>query len=278
MKIKRICKFCGKEFYINSCYIKYGRGKFCSLKCRAQYWRKKNSGKNSPLWKRQKCICKTCGKEFYAKQCDIKRGSGKYCSKNCWKMDKKASRIAVCKNCGKIFIKKRKESKFCSIVCVLEWRRKTKFYSKLKRKSKKIKRTCKLCKKTFYVFPRTVKRGGGIFCSRKCAGKWQSENKIRENAINWRGGKSFEPYGMEFNNKLKKKIRERDNYTCQECGMTEKELGYKLHIHHIDYDKKNNNPDNLISLCRSCHLQTNFKREDWTKYFQGKIRKTVRGG
>ncbi|GAG97080.1 unnamed protein product, partial [marine sediment metagenome] len=57
---------------------------------------------------------------------------------------------------------------------------------------------------------------------------------------------------------LKGQIRRRDNYTCQQCGYTEKKLGYKLSVHHIDYDKKNNNINNLISLCRVCHSQTNF--------------------
>ncbi len=87
----------------------------------------------------------------------------------------------------------------------------------------------------------------------------------------WLGGKSFEEYGEEFTEGLKETIRERDNYTCQECGFTQEELGYTLSIHHMDYNKKNNNPDNLISLCRSCHQQTNFRREDWMGYFQNKI-------
>ena len=87
----------------------------------------------------------------------------------------------------------------------------------------------------------------------------------------WLGGKSFEPYSPEFNKNLKLRIRKRDNYTCRECGYTEEELGYILRIHHIDYNKKNNKENNLISLCRNCHAQTNFNREDWTKYFQGII-------
>lgn len=93
----------------------------------------------------------------------------------------------------------------------------------------------------------------------------------------WLGGKSFEPYGVEFNKKLRKQIRGRDNYRCQECFRHQDELFNwskgkkdKLIVHHIDYNKKNNKPKNLISLCRTCHLQTNFDREDWIKYFQGK--------
>jgi len=102
---------------------------------------------------------------------------------------------------------------------------------------------------------------------------WTPERKTKqcgENHYNWQGGLSFEPYGIEFNDELRSQIRERDNHTCQECQHTEKQLGCILDVHHIDYDKKNNSPENLISLCRSCHSQTNFGREDWTEYF-GKI-------
>ena len=98
-----------------------------------------------------------------------------------------------------------------------------------------------------------------------------------KNHPNWQGGKSFEPYGIEFNNKLKEFIRKRDNYRCQECFRHQDELftksgrRYKLNIHHIDYNKQNNNSDNLISLCRNCHTQTNFNRNDWIEYYNKKL-------
>ena len=93
----------------------------------------------------------------------------------------------------------------------------------------------------------------------------------------WQGGKSFEPYGLGFNKKLKEQIKKRDNYRCQECFRHQDELysksgrKYKLLIHHIDFNKKNNHLNNLISLCRNCHIQTNFKRENWIKYFQRRV-------
>lgn len=92
-----------------------------------------------------------------------------------------------------------------------------------------------------------------------------------ENHPNWQGGKSFEPYSLEFNKHLKKEIRKRDNYTCQQCRHKEKDLKRKLSVHHIDYNKKNNSPNNLISLCVVCHAQTNYDRNDWTQYFENKV-------
>lgn len=86
----------------------------------------------------------------------------------------------------------------------------------------------------------------------------------------WKGGISFEPYPTDWIDSLKDSIRKRDNYTCQMCGVHQDELNgwyKKLDIHHIDYDKNNLDPINLISLCRNCHSKTNTNRNYWTNYF-----------
>lgn len=82
---------------------------------------------------------------------------------------------------------------------------------------------------------------------------------------NWKDGASFEPYASEFNNRLKRLILERDNYTCQNpnCWKTSK----RLVPHHIDYNKKNCDPSNLITLCNSCNSRANFDREYHTAYY-----------
>jgi len=84
-----------------------------------------------------------------------------------------------------------------------------------------------------------------------------------ENHPNWKGGISFESYGPEFNNSLKDYVRGRDDYICAICGKPTGVEGYCIPVHHIDYDKKNNDPMNLISLCESCHAKTNFNRRFW---------------
>ena len=69
------------------------------------------------------------------------------------------------------------------------------------------------------------------------------------NNINWNPDKQDE-YGYEFNRHLKKRILERDNYKCQHCASSK-----KLVIHHKDENKLNNAEDNLIVLCRTCHMK-----------------------
>jgi hypothetical protein len=90
----------------------------------------------------------------------------------------------------------------------------------------------------------------------------QSEShkgKTGDKSSNWRGGISFEPYPPEWTKTLKESIRQRDNFTCQYCG--EKQTTRKLDVHHIDYNKENLNPDNLISLCLKCHRITSGNRD-----------------
>lgn len=81
----------------------------------------------------------------------------------------------------------------------------------------------------------------------------------------WKGGISFEPYSVDWTRTLRRAIRERDHYICQICGELQGDIAFD--VHHIDYDKKNCNPDNLATLCRRCHMKTNQNREYWLRYF-----------
>lgn len=65
---------------------------------------------------------------------------------------------------------------------------------------------------------------------------------------------------QEFN-KFSRRILERDNFTCLWCSQ----VGGELNAHHLDfwadYPEKRFDMDNLITLCRPCHLklhQNNF--------------------
>ena len=48
----------------------------------------------------------------------------------------------------------------------------------------------------------------------------------------------------------------RDHYTCQSCGID----GVPLEIHHISYaNYGDENPEDLVSLCRHCHQSIHDK-------------------
>jgi hypothetical protein len=81
-------------------------------------------------------------------------------------------------------------------------------------------------------------------------------------------------YDAEFFRK-KNTIRERDNYTCQKCFKKDGQF-YKIEVHHIDYDKKNNKDNNLICLCHLCNVRANFNRTYWKQYYQKKMKEILK--
>ena len=89
-------------------------------------------------------------------------------------------------------------------------------------------------------------------------------------------GRGYCKYSHKFNNKLKNKIRIRDNHRCQNCGMTEEEhlmvYGRKLEIHHINYNKKDCEENNLITLCKKCNMKANNNRIHWECFYKNKMK------
>jgi len=125
---------------------------------------------------------------------------------------------------------------------------------------------CGWCKKEVMVGEYRIGMYENIFCSKECISKFLSEQNSLDGNPMWKGGISFEPYSSEFNEKLKKSIKERDNYTCQLCDKPEN--GIPHHVHHINYEKLNSEEYNLITLCESCHGKTNSNRGYWKSFFQ----------
>lgn len=86
--------------------------------------------------------------------------------------------------------------------------------------------------------------------------------KIRgEKHPHWNGGTSTLPYGPGFTRRFKKLIRDRDGNRCQRCGKTREDAGRTLEIHHIDHDKANNDPTNVVTVCHSCNMWFSWHRD-----------------
>lgn len=85
---------------------------------------------------------------------------------------------------------------------------------------------------------------------------------------NWQGGISYEPYCQIWKDKeYKEDIKIRDGYKCLNPCCDSKNPN-NLVIHHIDYDKKNCSPDNLITVCRACNFIANYNREWYVAWYQ----------
>ncbi len=164
---------------------------------------------------------------------------------------------------------------------------------------------CKVCNKEFFVTPYGVTKRK--HCSQQCHNianknrqynsKWRRKIgkanlkriwtlKSREKAaltrsrINpkgkdshfWQGGITQKKYPKLWTRQLKERIRVRDNFICQICKIPELELNRRLSIHHIDYDKKNCQKDNLICLCNTCHQKTNLNHKYWQDYLSKEMK------
>jgi len=86
--------------------------------------------------------------------------------------------------------------------------------------------------------------------------------KFRKGKEHWNykddRSKNFSPkrYGDDWD-KIRQLIYNRDNFTCQDCGIK----GIRLDVHHIipfliSFD---NSLNNLVTLCRSCHMKREVK-------------------
>lgn len=95
--------------------------------------------------------------------------------------------------------------------------------------------------------------------------KGKSHEAVKgEKNPNWAGGTTFDIYHRVRTKEWKqlvKLILKRDNYICQNCGTNE-----NLHVHHIIPYRliHDDNPKNLLALCRRCHalFDNKLRREE----------------
>lgn len=93
-----------------------------------------------------------------------------------------------------------------------------------------------------------------------------------ENSPSWKGGLTAEPYCIVWiDPEYKNYIFERDGYRCLSPSCVHKSC--RLGRHHIDYNKKNCNKTNLITLCTSCNSKANFDREWHTGWYRAILSK-----
>jgi len=181
--------------------------------------------------------CEYCGEIF-----EIHRHYKKpprFCSWKCKLLGYKLP-SAVCLNCGKTFGAKayhgkENRQKFCCISC-------RRVYQSINKQRVTI--VCDRCGKEFKVFPSRLKYGNPHYCSTSCAGnmkRTENERFTRLKTTTWK--------------EIRQSVITRDNSRCRICQSDK-----SLIVHHIDSwsKSKNDSPDNLITLCRSCHYKVEW--------------------
>lgn len=89
----------------------------------------------------------------------------------------------------------------------------------------------------------------------------------------WQGGISNLPYAFEWP-EISLKIRTRDNNICQNPTCEQRDT--RMTVHHIDYNKLNNQEHNLITLCSSCNCKANFNRKEHHKFYSALMVRLLR--
>jgi 5-methylcytosine-specific restriction endonuclease McrA len=68
-------------------------------------------------------------------------------------------------------------------------------------------------------------------------------------------------------NEIALEIKAAAKFSCENCGhIHDSEAGYALTVHHLDTNKINSDPSNLVALCQRCHLMfqnTDLKKQGW---------------
>jgi len=136
--------------------------------------------------------------------------------------------------------------KFCSKECSIKYKTKPDYHkiriNQWKNGNRILTPKCKRCGSF---------KGINHDC-KKIANKLSIANS-GERHWNWKGGITGRDYPKEFFNKIRDLIKERDKFICQRCRYQGNKGDNNLVTHHLDWNKKNCELNNLITLCRSCH-------------------------
>lgn len=235
-RVVKTCVHCNATFDVQP--SKENRYVMCA-KCRKQRY-------HAPIT----LMCHVCGKPFTRKGHDTK---AKYCSPACrWHAMKgrpsgrRYLPDRICLICGTPYRQTQSSANqfYCSSACF-----------RISQQQARPQYECIQCGALFY---NDTGRKEPQFCSRKCKGMyisgprhplWTDIRPIGDRGAGWE--------------QIADAIRQRDNYQCQRCGIIQ--AMRKLDVHHITPYRltQDNNPNNLITLCGSCHkiVETETNRQ-----------------
>ncbi|WP_299831765.1 HNH endonuclease [uncultured Metabacillus sp.] len=234
--LEKKCVICESSFTVEG---KARQSVFCSEECRKQRWRLKLVEKQCP-------VCEKMFKGNHNQVC---------CSPKCAN-EKRKVRIEInCPTCKENFYVEPNKAhrKFCSRKCASKSREVDKETPNCK---------CDNCEEEFYRPLAQQKGHEHHFCSRKCNGEFNSKYGLVAGKNNGNYTGSFDRHKKYYGEDWlpqRRKARLRDNYTCQQCGITEDEYGMELSVHHITPfvafkdTKEANKLDNLLCVCEPCH-------------------------
>lgn len=233
-------------------------------------------------------ICDNCGDVTEKKPCRVERSEHDFCSRECSDEyqkiqfqgeggpNYKGGGTFTCKNCGDTVETTPSEAesrKYCSQECMAEG-----FKGRMTGEDNPMwnggldEIECEWCGTTAEFVPAEaeVRR----FCSDSCYKSWLSEDRTGEAWVGednpaWSGGQERHRfYGPNWEEQREAAL-ERDGYECLLCDS-----GDDLNVHHktpirnfdrsMDgWHRRANALDNLVTLCRSCHMKVHGNPEEY---------------
>lgn len=216
-------------------------------------------------------VCENCKTKFFLKPSLANRPGKHFCCAKCaneYRKGKpgnkpKTGEIVKCDWCGEEHYKNRYlienfKKHFCNEKCRKAWEKENAFKGENNPKYNRIKTNCSYCGKVLLLTPSAYNKSINHYCNMECMSKDYIGKVYGENHPSWKGGYNKIYYGPNWK-RIRKEVQERDNHTCQRCGITSEEIGHELPVHHIkpirtfDSWEEANVLDNLISLCPTCH-------------------------
>lgn len=196
--------------------------------------------------------CLMCGESFLAEPYEVNIGHAQYCSNKCRIEAVRSLRpIKTCLICGNEFSLppvRINTAKYCSRACA-SVAASARMSGPNHHNWKRYQKECECCGKQFWTRP---SRGANPFCSQDCRAKTMRGQRHGS----WKGGVT-EPTrairASDANKKWRQAVFERDNFTCQNCGVVRS----GINAHHIfsftGFPEHRFDVWNGITLCTTCH-------------------------
>lgn len=129
----------------------------------------------------------------------------------------------------------------------------------LRRKYQRVKKICPICGQEFEVLSGSPKEK--IVCGRACS---NTLFRSGENNGNWLGGHGYRAVCFR--------------YWPQHCIIPNCDWKLTVDVHHIDEDRSNNKPENLVPLCPNHHSLFRYEeyKDRWNKILQELIFKNTK--
>jgi len=185
------------------------------------------------------------------------------------------------------------------------WERKNIFCSKkcegaFRKSQSELNCTCEVCKKQFHRKQSWIDKNQHQYCSFKCKSIGSKELMSGENNHQyglkgnknptWKTDEKISPYGYRLIRKLNHPYKNCDDFVFEHRLIAEQYLltdenkvtingidylSNDFHVHHLDFDRLNNSPDNLYVISKQMHMKFHVYMRSEAKRMNNNIKYKV---